>query len=274
MNLNLWYESFIQSHSCQLIDKGGKCKVLILDTGIDYKHSYFRSNTFNIKDFVNETDPSPMDTHGHGTHIVSLFAGANGISPMSNIYIGKVTSNNKAKKEAIIKGIDFAITHDIDIISMSLGSSYIDQDLNLKIDEAYHKGIIIVAAGSNDSSEIGFPAAHSHVISVAAINESFQSMNYYHDLKPNLFAPGHNIYGALPNNKYAKLSGSSIATAITSACLSNFISYSKTCGILINSFNIMKILDDVLPKISDPFYDSHINLLNQFALMKFLKKDL
>lgn len=274
MNSNSWYDSFIQSYSCKLIDKGSKSKVLILDTGVDYKHPYFSSNGFTIKDFVDDTNPSPMDTHGHGTHISSLFVGDNGISPMANIYIGKVTFNNKAKKEALIKAIDFAIAHNIDIISMSLGSSHIDQDLSSKIDEAYHKGIIIVAAASNNSNEIGFPAAHSHVISVAAINESFQSMNHYYDFKPNIFAPGSNIYGALPDNKYGKLSGSSIATGITSACLSNFVSYSKTCGVLINSFNITKILDDVLPKISNSFYDSPINLLNQFALMKFLKKDL
>ncbi|UNY39860.1 subtilisin-like serine protease [Bacillus phage vB_BauM_KLEB27-3] len=274
MNLISWFNSFIQPDLCQRIDKGSNSKVLILDTGIDYKHPYFKTNTFVIKDFINQTDPSPMDTHGHGTHIASLFVGDNGISPMANIYIGKVTFNHKAKKEALIKAIDFAITHGIDLISMSLGSSHIDQDLSSKINEAYHKGIIIVAAASNDSNEIGFPASHHHVVSVAAINESFKPMNYYHDFNPNIFAPGSNIYGALPSNRYGNLSGSSIATGITSACLSNFISYSKTCGVPINSFNIHHVFHHALPKISDSFYDSPINLLNQFALMKFLKKDL
>ena len=109
------------------------------------------------------------------------------VYPNIELYIIKVIGKDglAINEEAIVLGIEWAISRDVDVINMSLrlkGS----EKLHQVIKKAYNKGIIIVAAAGNKNSrmdtltteydrrniadEIAYPAKYPEVIAVSAID--------------------------------------------------------------------------------------------------------
>jgi subtilisin family serine protease len=80
-------------------------------------------------------------------------------------------------------------------------------------------GVLVVAAAGNDSTNNDttptFPASYNleNMITVAATNEQ-DGLAFFSNTGPttvHVGAPGTNIYSTVPGNKYAKLSGTSMA---------------------------------------------------------------
>ncbi len=110
-------------------------------------------------------DPDPLDAgveRGHGTHVAHIIAGKGGVAPGASLYAVKVCSSvsTACSGIALIQGIDFAadpngdgkLNDRVDIINMSLGSSYgqpFDDDLSVAVDNATAVGILTVASSGN-----------------------------------------------------------------------------------------------------------------------------
>ncbi|MBA3249304.1 MAG: S8 family serine peptidase [Geodermatophilaceae bacterium] len=133
-------------------------------------------------------DPNPIDFDGHGTHVADAAAGNSaddahrGIAYGADVYAVKVCSSvsPSCSGVALLQGIDFAldpngdgdISDAVDVINMSLGSSYgqPQDDLSLASDNAVRAGVVVVASAGNGADRpfiVGSPSTASRVISVA-----------------------------------------------------------------------------------------------------------
>ncbi|EHA8589891.1 subtilisin-like protease SBT1.7 [Cocos nucifera] len=115
---------------------------------------------------------NPKDDNGHGTHVAGTAAGnfvedahvlgkangtASGMAPRAHLAIYKVLHNFHGQTRGIdsdiLKGIDQAIRDDVDILSMSLGSSRVPDYMNSVAKGSFAaitKGIVPCAAAAND----------------------------------------------------------------------------------------------------------------------------
>ncbi|MHA1778269.1 MAG: S8 family serine peptidase [Candidatus Heimdallarchaeaceae archaeon] len=212
---------------------GQGVKVAILDTGIDYTHPDLDDVYAGGYDFV-DSDADPKDGHGHGTHCAGIVAaedngiGVIGVAPKASIYAVRVLdAQGSGTISDIVAGIDWAIDNNMDIISMSLGSSSGDSSLEAAIDRAYNAGIVVVAASGNDGQEaISYPARYANAIAVGAIDSNHQLASFSnYGPEQDVVAPGVNIYSTMPtysvtltswwygySNDYDQMSGTSMAT--------------------------------------------------------------
>jgi len=201
---------------------GDGVKVAIIDTGIDWDHPDLAANYKGGHDFVHD-DGDPMDDHGHGTHCAGIVAavdnevGVIGVGPRIWLYGVKVlNSAGRGYVSDVVAGIDWAVTHGMQIISMSLGSNGDDTSLRNACDNAYSAGVLLVAAAGNDGylpgDTVDYPGRYSSVIAVAAIGQG-DTRPYWSSRGPSveLAAPGVNVYSTVWDNGYATMSGTSMA---------------------------------------------------------------
>ena len=195
-------------------------KIAIVDTGIDYNHEDLDNYVSGGYDHVNG-DSDPYDDNSHGTHCAGIAAaemdnniGIAGVAQVSVMAEKVLGGGGSGGSSDVAAGIDHAVDQGADIISMSLGSSSPSQVIKDACDAAYASGVLLVAASGNDySSEVGYPAAFDSVIAVGATDtedERCGFSNYGDELE--LMAPGYRIYSTIPNDKYEKYSGTSMAT--------------------------------------------------------------
>jgi len=126
----------------------------------------------------------------------------------------------------VVAGIDWAITKNMDIINMSLGSSSYSSLLEDAVNRAYDKGILLVAAAGNSGTKrttidnVEYPAKFNSVIAVAATDSS-NLRAVFSSTGPNVevSAPGVNIKSTYLNNSYVTMSGTSMATPMVSGDL-------------------------------------------------------
>ena len=142
-------------------------------------------------------DPNPIDcgpsvipapcAGGHGTHVADIIAGNDGashkgVAPGASLYAVKVCStvSTSCSGIALLQGIEFAldpngdadISDAVDVINMSLGSSYgqIQDDLTEAASDAAELGVVVVAAAGNSGDlpyVVSSPSISPEVISVA-----------------------------------------------------------------------------------------------------------
>jgi subtilisin family serine protease len=147
-------------------------------------------------DFVGESwpnaaeapDPDPIDWEGHGTHVADIIAGQStdgthvGVAPGAKLLAVKVCSavSTSCSGIALLQGVDYALDPNgdgsiddaVDVINMSLGSSYgqKEDDLSLASANAVKAGVVVVASAGNSADRpyiLGSPSSTPEVISVA-----------------------------------------------------------------------------------------------------------
>lgn len=224
---------------------GKDVKIAVIDSGIEYYHEDL--NVVSGISFITEADGNTDydDYNGHGTHVAGIIAGQHngvgvkGVAPDSKIYAVKVFDESGTSDASyILQGIDWAITNNMDIISMSLGFQSGFTALEDAIQKAEDSGIIVVAASGNDRqgsiSEGGcggvdtndcvdYPAAYPTTIAVGSIGDSssYDNLSNFSSVGPavDVIAPGYNIGSTYLNGTYKYLSGTSMATPYATGAL-------------------------------------------------------
>jgi len=200
---------------------------------------------------VNPTEQSIMVGNSHGTNVAGLIGAKceelEGIAPQAQLFAMKVYDDRtgKAKTENILAAIEDSITLGADIINMSLGSACGFSDAgDSAIEEVYESveraGINLATAAGNAGSssmnnglgnasltsnpDIGTlysPSTYNAAVSVANVSSEPDYISSWGtspnlELKPEMAAPGIDVYTTDANNSYTVTSGTSISTPIVS----------------------------------------------------------
>ena len=212
----------------------------VLDTGIDSEHADLAGRVIRNKDFVSSySDDEANDGHGHGTHCAGSIGGgatsgkAIGVAPKVNFIGGKIFSDSgSTTREAIMNGMQWMTDPDGNpdtddfprVVSNSwggpLGTHWVE------IMSTWHAmGIAPVFAAGNSGPRpktVGAPGAYKEAITIGATDSqdriarfssrgpvTFQGETY---IKPDVSAPGVDVYSAKNGGGYQKMSGTSMAT--------------------------------------------------------------
>ena len=235
--------------------------VAVIDTGVDYNHEDLQDNIWTnsaevsgqkgtdddnngyVDDVhgINLIDPNetPMDDHGHGTHVAGIIAmennnvGGVGIAYKSKIMPIKAGgSDGTLNSTDIAKAIVYAYKNGADVINMSFGSYAHSALIENALQDAFNSCVLVAAAGNDGiptadcplGGQNMYPASYFYVIGVMAYDEAnkFASFSNW-DYAPNanaeyeVVAPGVSIYSTLPNGRYASWNGTSMAAPMVSA---------------------------------------------------------
>ncbi len=234
------------------IEEGNQNVIIaVLDTGIDYTHEDLKNNMYqgNPKhgyDFAgdndgnNDDDPMPdtpydKNGHYHGTHVAGIIGavgnnhkGISGVAQRVSLMALKVfRPNGYGYNSDILEALDYVAKkvdegENIVAINASFGGSGGNQNdsINKAIKKLGQKGVIFCAAAGNDNKNIDnspvYPASYdaNNIIAVAASDQddNLASFSNYGKKSVDIAAPGKNILSAYPQNKYAYMDGTSMAT--------------------------------------------------------------
>lgn len=203
--------------------------IAILDTGIDIDHPDLAGKVAKSKSFTN--DRKLEDKYGHGTHVAGSAAavtnnsrGVAGTCPNCKLYNVKVLNDRGSGQwDWVAKGITWAADNGGKVINMSLGGTYASSAVEVAVNYAWAKGVVIVAAAGNDGVTTKFyPAAYENAIAVAATDSQDEKpwWSNYGSSWVDVAAPGVAILSTAPNHRntiwgtgvsYGTISGTSMA---------------------------------------------------------------
>jgi subtilisin family serine protease len=229
-------------------------KVAVLDTGTQYNHPDLSGNVWhnpheksgnNVDDDHNgyiddyygvnlvKGRDSGVDDEGHGTHVSGTIAGhgnnATGVSGLcwtgSVVPVKFMNSKGKGSSSDAATGIDYAVKSGAKVVNGSFGSSSKSTALEDEVDYAQSKGVLLVFAAGNDStnndSKPVYPAnfTNGNIIVVAAVTATgaLASFSNFGAKSVDLGAPGDHILSTYLNSAYKVLSGTSMASPIVAA---------------------------------------------------------
>lgn len=218
--------------------KGRGVTIAFLDTGICNIYD-FQNRILYFGDFINKKR-TPYDDNGHGCHVAGISSGNGkyrGIAPESNIVMLK-TLNNEGKGNAadVLMGIKWIEEnykrYNIRIVNMSIGTGAETKNdpLVAAVERLWELGIVVVTAAGNNGPRpcsISSPGTSRKVITVGTSDEENDKNGNFsgrgptreHIIKPDIIAPGNNIYSCQCNGEYRGLSGTSMSTPIVSGAL-------------------------------------------------------
>ncbi|WP_458756708.1 S8 family serine peptidase [Afipia sp. TerB] len=200
---------------------GADVRVAVIDSGIDTGHPELAGSIAESFDALG----GKQETHAHGTTIAGIIAAHQqlvGAAPSARLLAIRAFGEKKSGAEStsfvILKGLDYAVSHQAQVINMSFAGPH-DPLLERGLAAAAAKKIILVAAAGNagPKSPPLYPGADRNVIAVTATDSSdrlFTGAN--HGAYVAVAAPGVDILSAVPGGKYRMTSGTSLSAAFVS----------------------------------------------------------
>jgi type VII secretion-associated serine protease mycosin len=229
--------------------QGGGVTVAVIDSGVNGTVSDLTGSVRNGPDFTGISTARSNPNWGvHGTWMASLIAGHGhgpggdsgviGVAPRSTILSIRVIPDRSdphysryeheqepSIQESLARGIEYAVQNGAKVISMSIGYSAPNGAVRQALQDAYSRGVVVVASAGNSGAPSGtsdgvpapesFPADYPGVISVGAVNSAgavagFSSNN----LSVQVAAPGVSVPAQGRDGQYWWVSGTSPACAL------------------------------------------------------------
>lgn len=186
-------------------------------------------------------DNDPMDDNGHGTHVAGIAAAENnktgtvGVAYNCKIMCLKAgNSSGYFNNSDIAEAIQYAYMNGASVINMSFGGSSISIAVEDALMDAYNQCVLVAAAGNESLCNnlscpthfpavgVAYPAALPYVIGVMSCNangttrSAFSNFDHYPHgtVEYEVYACGEQIPSTWPGNKYATLSGTSMACPV------------------------------------------------------------
>jgi subtilisin family serine protease len=208
---------------------GRGIRIAILDSGVDLAHPDLEARIVDARSFV--PGCAPQDDVGHGTHCAGTAAGSSdpkgrryGIACGAGICSGRVLDEaGRTEAANVIAGVEWAVSLDCQVISMSIGTS--DKEQSAEFEAAGRRALdagclVIAAAGNSAARTVGQPANAESIMAVGAVDNwlrvaRFSAGESPHADEPSadIVAPGVNVYSTAPGRMYAFREGTSMAAA-------------------------------------------------------------
>lgn len=146
-------------------------------------------------------DLNPLDCNGHGSHVAGT-TGGSGVTSSGATYTGPYNATTPSKTfkvgpgvapevdlyalrvfgcegatDVVTEAIDWAVDHQLDVINMSLGSSYgrSDSPDAVAASNAVASGVVVVTSAGNSGQNpylVGSPAVGQGVLAVSAVDST------------------------------------------------------------------------------------------------------
>jgi cell wall-associated protease len=194
----------------------------------------------------------------HGTHVAGIIAavrdnelGMKGVADNVRIMTIRAVPDGDERDKDVANAIFYAVDNGASVINMSFGKSYsYDKgivDKAVKYAEA-HDVILIHAAGNDanntdkannfptdkyEKSGLFKPKYAKSWMEIGALSykpgeDAVANFSNYGKENVDIFAPGHQIYSTIPEQGYAKFSGTSMAAPVTAGVAAMLRSYFPT----------------------------------------------
>ncbi len=130
----------------------------VIDTGIDFTHPDLRVDSVRSKSFLSN-NTSPVDQHGHGTHVAGTIAaldntiGVIGVAPGAQVVAVRVLDRRgSGSNSGVIAGVDYVAANGQagDVANMSLGGG-VSAALDTAVVNAAKGGVRFALAAGNES---------------------------------------------------------------------------------------------------------------------------
>lgn len=208
---------------------GNNVIVGIVDGYVDSQHIQLKNNVIYFRQFNEEgTD---IFRNRHGTHVAGLVAAdpnlgpAAGVAPNAKIVAAQFINNDGSGSIGnSILAITAVANQGAQIINLSWGGAPCVENLKTLIKSLSDKGIIIVTAAGNESTDSDlyptYPAAFKFLnqINVAAstVNDFLTDFSNQGIQTVHVAAPGQSIYSTIPGNSIQAMDGTSMSAPIVS----------------------------------------------------------
>lgn len=216
----------------------------VMDSGIQATHTEFEGKEIHFAHFDedgNQTDTPPRDFGNHGTHVSGLIAGRNaGVAPDATLAVAAVLTEKRGRAchhAAILAGLDWLLKTDFSGNEDEPGCAVVNTSLQIKRfnDFLYGAlrlalkapGTLMIAASGNhftaNPQKPTTPGNYDIVLGVGATDRDdrialFSQWGVVKEQgginKPDICAPGVDIWSSIPNNSYQKMSGTSMASPL------------------------------------------------------------
>ena len=213
--------------------------VVIIDSGLsELEETFFVNQLQGITiekkgaDYTYSTDYT--DNIGHGTIVANTLVKY--LNSKINLFIINIFKETLfVNVDLLIKALEYCVTIQCDLIQISLGTLYPNEQLHKIIKKLTDQGIIIVSAFDNDKS-ISYPAAYNEVIGVD-VTSRYKSIDMY-DINDNNIVDivGADVYyrSIAANSRKVIIRGSSFYSSYISAKIINLNRNNLTKGDVIN----------------------------------------
>ncbi len=242
-----WVLSMLRAQTAWSVTRGAGVTVAVIDSGVNPYVSDLAGSVVTGPDYTGvPTSPASKNWGIHGTWMASLIAGHGhdgglsgviGVAPEARILSVRVIPDRQdphygkyereaetAIQQSLANGIAYAVAHGAQVISMSIGYSAPSGTVRAELQEAYDRGVVVVASAGNSGAPTGsaglqapesIPANYPGVISVGAVDSSGAVAGFSSDnLSVQVAAPGVSVPAQGRDGQYWWVSGTSPACAL------------------------------------------------------------
>lgn len=225
---------------------GQGIRVGVIDTGIDAKHPDLAGKVVAFADLVSKKT-EPYDDQGHGTHVSGTIAGgtasgtAIGVAPQVKFITAKfLDANGSGSFSNAVLAMQWVVDPDgkpeTDDGAMLVSNSWgggnpsakedpKDNAMCKAVDSWVKLGVMPIFAAGNSgpgAKTVNLPGGCPNAFTIGATDSADKIASFSSRgpavwktgsfVKPDVLAPGVKVKSSMPGNKYAELSGTSMAT--------------------------------------------------------------
>lgn len=200
--------------------------VYVVDSFLDINHPEFDGRASRGPSF------NSGSKDGHGTHVAGIIAGKQfGVNKNARIIgIQVLDDNARGSWSTIIKGMEYVASQSPSIVNLSIAggrSDIVNKAVQLMKSRGWK---IVISAGNNAQDACNYsPGSAPDALNVGATsaNNVVASFSNYGRCV-DILAPGDAIVSAIPNNRYAYMSGTSMAAPMVAGVWSLYPTYDES----------------------------------------------
>jgi len=203
--------------------RGADKTAWIIDSGIDLNHQDLNVDIRRSVSFLGGKT-TPNDDNGHGTHVAGIVAAKNnrfgvvGVAAGATLVSVRVLDRQgNGTLSGVIAGVNYVAANGEkdDVANMSLGGG-ISPTLDDAVVNASASVRFVIAAGNESDDANNYSPGHLHgknIYTISAMQEGDEWASFSNFGNPPIecCAPGVDIYSTYKDNKYATMSGTSMA---------------------------------------------------------------
>ena len=274
-----------------------------LDSGVDLQGSTYKNDEIyenwrghtegastSWYDVFNESEVPISSGSGHGTAVVSLAVGKNiGAAPKVKWIAARAFQSKTTNNSNILRAAQWFLAPGgraelaPNIINNSWGKNTLEKWFDPMIDAWINAGIIpIFASGNKEQNNhlgtIDYPASNLKTISVGAVDKN-NKLAYFSKLgpsplddsksviKPELVAPGVDVYASDSENTYSLWKGTSLATPTVSGVMALMLEANKN----LDNAQMKSILTLTAKRLTDIQFPTSPNMGYGYGLVDAVK---